>query len=75
MSGNEEVTKTPICISGLFWHVTITTKRMQIGCKGYLTSEWEAFTDEEISEMDRYALEFWKEHKEKLIALCKFHQD
>lgn len=44
--------------------VVIFKEQITIGCQSHKISEWEGFTDEEISEMDgNRALEWWKEHK------------
>ena len=53
------------------WTAYITTNRIMIGCQSNTLSEWENFTDEEISEMHPGALEYWNENKEVIIALCK----
>jgi len=46
------------------YHINITDTNIQIGCKNYSKSEWMAFTDKEILEMDgRKALTFWKKWK------------
>ena len=53
------------------WTAYITTNRIMIGCQSNTLSEWENFTDEEISEMHPGALEYLNENKEVIIALCK----
>ena len=53
------------------WTSYITTNHIRIGCQSHTLSEWENFTDEEISEMHPGALEYWNENKEVIIALCK----
>ena len=52
------------------WYVTITSKRMKIGCKTFSHAEWAGFSDSEISAMEQIALAFWKENKEELMSLC-----
>lgn len=64
-----------IRLDGLRWHVTILLGYMRIGCQHHHMRDWEQFTDEEIEAMDSCALEFWQEHKQKLITLTKFTQE
>ena len=42
------------------WPVTYTADRMQIGCQLHEISEWWSFSEEEISEMDSRALDWWR---------------
>jgi len=60
-----------IVITRGHWTVYITKGHIRIGCKAYSLNDWETFTDNEISEMDSRALEFWKENKELIIGLCR----
>ena len=53
------------------WTSYITTNHIRIGCQSHTLSEWENFTDEEISSMHARALEYWNKNKEVIIALCK----
>ena len=53
------------------WTSYITTNHIRIGCQSHTLSEWENFTDEEISSMHTDALEYWNRNKEVIIALCK----
>ena len=53
------------------WTAYITTNHIRIGCQSHILSEWENFTDEEISSMHPGALEYWNNNKEVIIALCK----
>jgi len=53
------------------WTSYITTNHIRIGCQSHTLSEWENFTDEEISSMHPGALEYWNNNKEVIIALCK----
>jgi uncharacterized protein YjbI with pentapeptide repeats len=45
--------------------------RIHIGCQNHTVEQWENFTDEEISEMDDGALEWWKEWKEVILKVAK----
>ena len=70
----EKITKTPIQIPcGLRYIALVTDSYMRLGCKRYTHSEWAAFSDAQISKMDSHALEFWKQWKEPLLAICKAH--
>ena len=51
----------------LFFHPK--SDLISIGCKTYTIAEWLGFNDEQISNMDRNALSFLKENKEKVKAL------
>ena len=70
----EIVSKNPIHITcGLKYAALITDGYMRLWCKRYKHSEWAEFSDEQISEMDSGALDFWKQWKEPLLAMCKAH--
>ena len=60
-----------LVIYGLLWYVQITKNHMRIGCKSHNIKEWEAFSDEQINDMDSNALEFWSENKELLLSACQ----
>ena len=51
------------CVQIDTYSITYTSDRMQIGRKNYLISEWEAFSDDRISEMEPGALQWWKKYK------------
>ena len=70
----EKLTKTPVVITGLSYWCMITDGFMRLGCKRFTHDEWANFTDEEISEMDDYALEFWEQWKVPLLAMCAAHR-
>ena len=53
------------------WTAYITTNHIIIGCQSHTLSEWENFTDEEISSMHPQALYYWTKNKEIIIFLCK----
>ena len=53
------------------WTAYITADHISIGCQSYTLSEWENFTDEEISNMHSKALDYWTKNKEIIISLCK----
>jgi uncharacterized protein YjbI with pentapeptide repeats len=56
---------------GKYWPVLIFDAHIKIGCQLHSTDEWDAFTDEEISEMSSNALEFWRENKTLIIGLAR----
>ena len=68
------LSKTPLQLYNLHWPICITEQHMQIGCKTYMHEEWSSFDDETIDEMERDALEFWREWKEPLLAMCAAHR-
>jgi hypothetical protein len=43
---------------------------MQIGCQNRTHEEWGSFDDKTIARMDERALDFWREHKVMLMAMC-----
>lgn len=51
--------------------VVIFKEQITIGCQSHKISEWEGFTDEEISMMDVNALEWWRENKDIVLTLAK----
>jgi hypothetical protein len=61
----------PLVINGLYWMVYISgTGMMRIGCQEHSIERWKGFSDELISRMDGYALEFWNQHKAMLLGIC-----
>ena len=62
---------SPLVINGLNWIVYISgTGIMRIGCQEHSIERWKGFSDELISRMDGYALEFWNQHKVMLLNIC-----
>jgi uncharacterized protein YjbI with pentapeptide repeats len=59
--GNGQQIKTIIVEKHI---INYTKDVLQIGCKRYAIEKWKNFTDEEISEMDNGALEWWKKWKD-----------
>ena len=71
----EKITKNPIQIPiGLTYVALITDGFMRLGCKRYSHAEWAEFSDDQISQMDSKALEFWKQWKAPLLAMCSAHR-
>ena len=69
----EKLTKSPLTITGLRYWCLISDGYMRLGCKRFTHEEWAEFSDDEIEKMDSCALEFWKQWKESLLAMCKAH--
>lgn len=67
---NEILAINPTSITGLYWDVLITGENLKIGCQRHSYDEWKAFSDEQIAQMDSYALVFWTEYKGILMNLC-----
>jgi len=71
--GNAQVygdaAKTPICISGFEWHITVTDSEMSIGCQTHSIEAWRHFKDDEILPMAEGALMFWRARKAAIFAL------
>jgi hypothetical protein len=47
---------------------------MRIGCQEHSIERWKGFSDELISCMDGYALEFWNKHKVMLLGNCDLYK-
>jgi len=71
----EKISKTPLVIVNLRYWCLISDGFMRLGCKRYTHQEWAAFNDKQIEEMNKNALEFWKQWKEPLLAMCKVHAE
>ena len=67
----EKLTKSPLVVTGLRYWCLISDGYMRLGCKRFTHEEWAEFSDDEIEKMDSCALEFWKQWKESLLAMCK----
>ena len=71
----EGAKNAPLIITGLRWVVYVSgTGMMRIGCQNHSIERWANFSDELISRMDSYALEFWKQHKEMLMGVCNSYK-
>ena len=68
--GVASMERPPILVNGLRWPVMIFDSHIKIGCELHTISEWIAFSDEEISKMDKEALDFWAQWKETLCAVA-----
>ncbi len=70
----EKISKSPLSIIGLRYWCLISDGFMRLSCKRFTHDEWANFTDDEINDMDIGALEFWKQWKSPLIAMCAAHK-
>ncbi len=66
----EKLKSTPVFVYGLKWFVTVTNEFLTIGCQRHTHAEWEAFSDEQISDMDEGALNLWQMWKPSLLSVC-----
>lgn len=53
------------------YYVVVAGDELAIGCEQHKVNEWAAFTDSEIELMDVGAVEWWKKHKELVLAFAK----
>ena len=60
-----------IIITWSHWETYITPGHIRIGCQSHGLESWKNFNDEQISEMDSKAIDFWKQNKELIIGLCE----
>lgn len=49
------------------YNITYTHDEMAIGCQQHLITEWFDFTDEQIKQMDDYALLFWEKWETRIM--------
>ena len=52
------------------WLVYIQGGYMRIGCEHHPVEDWRSFDDERIADMERRALEWWRAHRDWLLAAC-----
>jgi uncharacterized protein YjbI with pentapeptide repeats len=57
-NGDKELKKCKTVI-GLHWNIMLFDEVVTVGCKEYTFKEWLNFSNEEIQEMDRNALDFY----------------
>ena len=53
------------------WPITFTRDVMQIGCQRHLLTDWWAFSDEQIAQMERRAPGWWKKWKPLLKQIVE----
>ena len=49
--------------------ITYTSEVMAISCKQHTIEEWKNFSDDEISQMDESALDWWKKWKQDILSI------
>ena len=64
-----------IIITWSHWTIYITKGHVRIGCQSHTLEEWREFSDDQISDMDSTAIDFWKQNKELIISLCERFED
>ena len=63
-------------IDDLEWPISVWQGFIVIGCKKHPIEEWENFSDDEISKMNKNALGFWREKKPRIIEFArKIYED
>lgn len=60
-----------IYLEDVRWDTIIMHGYMRIGCQYHAISAWEAFSDEEINNMEEDALVWWRSNKEKVMTAAK----
>jgi hypothetical protein len=69
------VTKAPLQIAGLWWHVLIWDNHMQIGCEFHSHADWAAFSDDDWLRMGgKEALLMKRTQYPALDILCEQHR-
>ena len=58
-------------IPSTVYDIAYTKTSLAIGCQQHKILEWQNFGDEEISSMDRGALDWWKENRDLILRLVK----
>ena len=57
------------------WGIVYTSDMMAIGCRQHSLSEWWSFNDEQIADMDKGALDFWRKWRPTLRQLMGLTSD
>ena len=57
------------------WIIVYTDDMMSIGCRQYSLSEWWSFNDEQIADMDKGALDFWRKWRPILRQIMGLTSD
>ena len=53
------------------WTAIISSDFISIGCQRHSAEKWLNFTDEEISAMNPFALDYWNENKDIVFAISQ----
>ena len=59
-----------ILLSPFVW-CHVQRDNIRIGCQYHTTEEWRNFTDDEITEMESHALDWWKRNKPVVMAMAE----
>jgi hypothetical protein len=51
------------------YHIIIATSHIEIGCKLYTADQWDAFSDDEIAEMDARVVKWWHIWKPIILSI------
>ena len=70
----DKITNNPIVITGLQWWILITDNYLRIGCQRHSHAKWAEMSNDDIDVMNSSALDFWKQWREPLLAMCKAHK-
>jgi uncharacterized protein YjbI with pentapeptide repeats len=70
-----EIGQKPKQFLGLKYPVFFFKTHVKIGCEIHSLEEWEDFSDDEISDMDTVALQWWNRKKRYVIAMGKDHME
>ena len=70
----DKITNNPIVITGLQWWILITDNYLRIGCQRHSHAKWAEMSNDDINAMDSSALDFWKQWRDSLLAMCKAHK-
>ena len=57
------------------WIIVYTDDMMAIGCRQYSLSEWWSFSDDQIADMDKGALDFWRKWRPILRQIMGLTSD
>ena len=57
------------------WGIVYTDDMMAIGCQQHSLSEWRSFSDDQIADMDKGALDFWRKWRPVLRQIMGLTSD
>ena len=69
--GDAQVSGNVLNFATNIWVATFTDNLLIIGCQAHPYEHWFGFNDDEIREMDKRALEWWKQWKPSLLEISK----
>jgi uncharacterized protein YjbI with pentapeptide repeats len=71
----EKLKVAPVFIRGMRWEIIITSGFMAIGCQRHEHTAWEGFNRTDIAPMAEGAWDWWKQHKDALLGLCRINAE